>query len=459
MLDHADQDKARANALRDAEYAPLTRRAATENAHALIADVYQQIMTYEAGTRKRKRGGKATAFVRAVEAFVGDLLCTLGRKGYAAAWVYRSVTARSFTPGDPVTFRDFDALRRALAALGLVEEKPAVVMHWSNFGGGPVAAKRFSTRFGATALLQELATAHGVSPCDADRHFIDGLPEHPLVLKGGSRREPDGYKIPGKVMKFRRQGALVPMEQSIKDLNTFIDQFTIRGGTHRGYIRVFNCGDDPATYKWNLGGRLYSPGEDSYQQMGSAERLKMTIDGKPVCELDIKASYLTILHAQQRQPLDFDNNPDPYQLPELTSTPRDVVKAFITATFGNGQFPDKWSQKAVRDYKAKTGVRLDKQHPLAQVRDAVANAYPLLADLRQDDAEPPIWARLMCLESQALFRTMMALKDVGVPSLSVHDSLIVPLDNEQRARAMLSDLYRETTGATPCLLSKLFEPS
>jgi hypothetical protein len=30
--------------------------------------------------------------------------------------------------------------------------------------------------------------------------------------------------------------------------------------------------------------------EASYQQMGSAERLKMTIDGKRVCELDIKAT-------------------------------------------------------------------------------------------------------------------------------------------------------------------------
>ncbi len=451
MLDHTDEDKARGKALRDAEYAPLTKRAVTENGHALIADVYQQIMTYEAGTRKRKRGGRAPAFVRALEAFVGDLLGALGRREHAAAWVYRSVTQRSFT-NEAVKFRDFDAIRRALLALGLIEEARAVHF-WGNFGNGPFVSRRFATRFRATLQLQELAMTHGVSPCDASVHFINGLPDHPLILRGGSHRAPEGYKIPGKVMQFDCTGSLAAMEQTLRDLNTFIDQFTLRGGTHRGYIRVFNVGDHPA-FNWDLGGRIYSLGDDSYQQMSSAGRLKMTIDGKPVCELDIKASYLTIFHALQEQPLDFDGNRDPYQLPELTSTPRDVVKAFITATFGNGQFPAKWSRKAVSDYKAETGVSLDKQYPFAQVREAVAAAYPLLAELREDKAQPPIWARLMYMESEALFQTMLALKDVGVPSLSVHDSLVVPLDSEQRARGALSDLYRKATGAMPYVVIK-----
>jgi hypothetical protein len=449
-IDNAPQD--RAKALRNAEYASLTKRAATENSHALIDAVHQQIVAYETrqGIRKRRRVGKALAFVRALEAFVGDLLGALGRGEREAGWVYHPVTARFFT-NDVVTFRDFDALRRALVALDLVEEVDAV-----QFWGfdRSIVTKRFATRFRATAQLRELAIAHGVSPRDASDHFIQGPPEHPLVLKGGSRREPErGYKIPGKVMKFRREGPLGPLEQTIKNLNNFIDQFTLRGGTHRGYIRLFNLGDHPA-FKWDLGGRLYSLGEDSYQQMGSDERLKMTIDGKPVCELDIKASYLTIFHAQQGQPLDFETNPDPYELPELAATPRSVVKSFITATFGNGQFPDKWSRKAVGDYKEETGKNLTKLHPIAQVRDAVAKAYPLLANLRQDDEKPPIWARLMYLESQALFWTMLTLKDVGVPSLSVHDSLIVQCDNEQLARATLSDAYRATTGAVANIITK-----
>jgi hypothetical protein len=119
-----------------------------------------------------------------------------------------------------------------------------------------------------------------------------------------------------------------------------------------------------------------------------------------------------------------------------------------------GQFPAKWSKQAVTDYKADTGKSLKKHHPIFQVRDAVARAYPLLAGLRQDEAEPPIWATLMYLESQALFRTMLALQERGIPSLSVHDSLIVQHDNEQVARGALAELYRAATGATAHIVTK-----
>jgi hypothetical protein len=88
------------------------------------------------------------------------------------------------------------------------------------------------------------------------------------------------------------------------------------------------------------------------------------------------------------------------------------------------------------------------------VRDAVAKAYPLLAGLRQDEEQPPIWATLMYLESQALFRTMLALRERDIPSLSVHDSLIVQRDNEQVARATLSELYGAATGATAHIVTK-----
>jgi hypothetical protein len=244
-----------------AEYASLTKRAVTANSHALIDEVSQRVAEYEIqnGLRKRKRVDKARAFVQALEGFVGDLLEALGQKERTEGWVRRPVTARSFTK-DGVSFRDFEALRRALVPLALVEESPGV-QHWGDFGTGAFVAKRFSTRFRATKQLQELATAHGVSPGDISRHFIQGLPQHPLVLRGGSRRAPEGYKIRGKVIKIARGGGLAAMEQEIKNLNDFIDQFTIRGGTHRGYIRVFNCSDHRA-FNWNLGGRFYSPGKD-----------------------------------------------------------------------------------------------------------------------------------------------------------------------------------------------------
>jgi hypothetical protein len=65
----------------------------------------------------------------------------------------------------------------------------------------------------------------------------------------------------------------------------------------------------------------------------------MTIDGEPVCELDIRASYLTIFQARHGQALDFVAHPDPYVLPDLGAKAREVVKTFIAVTFGRGEFP------------------------------------------------------------------------------------------------------------------------
>jgi hypothetical protein len=263
-----------------------------------------------------------------------------------------------------------------------------------------------------------------------------------------------GIKIDGEVMEIDYTDEVRAMEQVIRDLNSFLDQSVITGGTHRGYYRQFECGHHP-NFAWNLGGRLYSAEKDNYQQMDGADRLKMTIDSKPVCEVDVRASALTIFHAIGGQPLDFANNPDPYTIPELISTtPRELVKVFINATFGGGQFPARWPQEFARAYREANGQSPGRRHPISQVQNAVARAYPLLAELRRDDAQPPIWAKLMFLESEAVLKTMLTLKDLNIPSLSVHDSLIIQRDNRQRARDTLSELYKATTGATPCIVTR-----
>jgi hypothetical protein len=450
--DDSNQSDARGEALRDAGYASLTRCVATDSSRALVDEVLHLIGTAEA--RTRQRGAKGTATHRqGVERFIGDLLAALAkaRDNEHAGWVRRSVSPNAFT-GGAVSFRTFDAIRAALLALGLVEEVPAVTQFREVFGKQFVL-KRYETRWRATAQLAELAAARGVSLLDIGNHFVPvpQLPKHPLVLKTTSMWS-GGYKIPGRRMKIDYSDeAVKSLEQEIIDLNAFIAQFDICGGTHHGYIREYNCGDHPS-FAWDLGGRLYSAGAESYQGLRPAERSLMTIDGQPVIELDIRASALTIFHGQRRQPLDFVDNPDPYTLSELSDTPRDLVKTFITATFGAGQCPTRWPQKAAREHKEKTGQSISKQYPIRHVRDAVAKAFPLLARLQRDDAEPPIWAKLMYLESEAMLRTMLALKDLNIPSLSVQDSIIVPRDSEKLARVTLSKFYKSMTGATPHIM-------
>ncbi len=450
MLTRADQEKLGAHALRDAEFAALTSRAMSEQARAVVGEVFRMILDEEArrGARTRQRGtAKVTAFKRALGAFLGDLLRAAGGKlsatGYG--WVYRSVSPNSFT-GGPVSSRHFGNLRPPLRSLGLVEEKGKVVQ-WTAFGVG----RRYATRFRATAKLVDLAERLGVPAAETGRHFVKALPKEPLVLKGKSTQQPGRGKMPGKLIKIEYTDELRAMEQSVKELNSFLDQFAIGGGIHRGYVRVFNVGDHPR-FRWNLGGRLYSQGRDSYQQMPRSNRLEMTIDGEPVCELDITASYLTIFQARRGQPLGGDT--DPYDLDELGSDARLPVKLFIATTFGSSEFPKRWPQSTVDDYEKETEQDLKAMFPISVIRNAVAKAHPLLAGLRRNPETPPAWAELMYLESEGVFRTMMALKQRHIPSLSVHDSLLVPISEEATARELLEEHYRSATTAAPTIKIK-----
>jgi hypothetical protein len=369
MLDHIDEDRALGEALGDAEYATLTSRAVTDNSGALVDDVLRLIT--EAEPRKRRRVSRAEAFRQAVEGFLGDLLGAMGPGGNAA-WVYRSTGRSHFTDG-AVSYRDFTALRKMMTALGLLEE------FWSGFEAER-EMKRWATRFRATPRLEQLAAQHGIEPAEVNRHFRHSLPDHPLRLKATSTRATKGDKTGGEVMEIVYTEEVKAMEQVIRGLNAFLDKFTIRGGTHRGYFRLFHCGDHP-NFNWKLGGRLYSVA-GGYQRLSGAARLKMTIDGKPLCDLDIKSSSLTIFHALRGQPLDVASGVDPYQAGELSATPRDVVKAFITATFGQGQFPARWPPETAKAYQETTGQSLGRQYPISRVRDAVAKAYPLLRALK-----------------------------------------------------------------------------
>jgi hypothetical protein len=73
---------------------------------------------------------------------------------------------------------------------------------------------------------------------------------------------------------------------------------------------------------------VYSVREDSYQTLKKPQRLQMTLDGEPVAEIDIRASYLTLLHGLRRIPFDPAER-DPYKIDHL---PRAVVKTWVTMT-------------------------------------------------------------------------------------------------------------------------------
>jgi hypothetical protein len=167
--------------------------------------------------------------------------------------------------------------------------------------------------------------------------------------------------------------------------------------------------------------------------------LKLTVNGEAVAEVDVRASFITILYAMHQ--LKFDG--DPYVIAGLGIEGRPAVKMFVAATIGNGAPITKWSKRQTKDFFDDTGLKLHKRWPLSDVAQRTLKKHPLLRSL--DD---PIkgrkrdWSDLMWIESEAIRATMLDLKrNYEVPSYPVHDSLIVPKSKAAQAAKQLTAHY------------------
>jgi hypothetical protein len=390
-------------------------------------------MEHSRKKRAYERRGKLKEFRDAVGLVVGDLLALTDKRPWR--WLFRPMGREEFND-EAVSYRTFRAVFEALRALALIEVQPGYFDH----AEGECQHGR-CTRLRPAPGLLELARQHGIDRKEAGLHFRRLLPVKPLVLRAASTR--DGpRKIQGRRMKIPPTKRSRELEAEVREVNEFIEEHDLRHGAHHGYRRIFNCGDAP-DFAWDKGGRLYSPG-DSYRQHNQAERLKMLIDGEPVVEVDIRASFLTILHALRGEPLNLSR--DPY---DFAGLPRSVVKAWITMTLGHHQFHTRWPKEIADEYLEKCGAKLGMAHPVRKVQEAVIDAFPVLTNWPEQKLT---CFDLMYLESEAIIRAMLRLKrERGVVCLSVHDSIIVPAAQEAAAVAMLREEYWHVVGVGPTL--------
>jgi len=438
-------EKSKADELRDATFASLEGHSCTEASQALTEAVNEQVLQQLAhaeanGAAKTNR----KKLKLAIAALLADLLTANGK------WVYRSLKKDHFTGA--VGARAFIPLQHAMRELGLVEHRDGV-NHWSagfDEGGPPLVSRRWASRYRPTDKLLALAAEHGISLANALDHFDYGLPREPLQKRAASTRDA-GRKVRGRIMKFVDTDLSRKLKAEVQELNEFLAKQEFGGGcVHRGYLRIFQNGDVPH-FNWDQGGRLYStPANTNYQQQSGTKRLGMTINGSPVVEIDLRASYLTIFHAWHGVQLDLDK--DPYVIPALGAEARDIVKLWVAATFGSTTPLIKWPSDLLKDYEEEHGHPLDrKRYTVAKLRDKIIAHHPLLARWGQPiDGRVRTWADLMFDEGRVIIDTMLWLmRNPDVPSLAVHDSLIVPQEHGELAFKTLRAVYRGHLDAIP----------
>ena len=394
----------------------------------------------ETGRKYQRQGDRKRTFNRTAGAIAADLLKTAQHQ--RERWSWRVLTTAGFTDAF-VSHADFTNVMKAAETGGFIEKRAGHYRRY-DFGDTGKAGTGQATRFRATPKLIDFAAENDLTPDSVDDHFEQRRPKQlkeVLVLRGSSMRA-YGQKIPGSGMSYERTAQTARIDQDVLDLNDFLSRHGIDGGVHRGYRRIFNQGDVPR-YRWNKGGRLYSYGDDSYQTLKKERRLQMTLDGEPVAEIDIRASYLTLLHGLKGVPFDAAAR-DPYKLGPL---PRSVIKAWVTMTIGHTTFHSRWPRLKAEEL-AKEHIDI-KRFPLKELRPLILHHLPVLKDWPSQTISN---FDLMYLESEAVIGTMMELmREHGVPSLSVHDSIMVPRQRADDACAILKRRYKGISGITPHL--------
>ena len=112
--------------------------------------------------------------------------------------------------------------------------------------------------------------------------------------------------------------------QVLQRYNVFMAEQDIQIPTPVGIMRdVFMTRRTFTDESWQLGGRLFGGG---FQQLSEEDRKRITINGEPVVELDIKSCHATMAFAHVGIDWYAQSNQDLYSRLEEDGWPRDVVK-------------------------------------------------------------------------------------------------------------------------------------
>jgi hypothetical protein len=443
-----------ADELRFAPLANLKGRATSASAVALVshlAGAYPR--TTKTASRSNKPRKLEPQFHAAIGAFLADLLMAQGDEE-SAGWLRLSLAKNDFKKPAPVSWRMFDGLRTAWKAAELITEHAGYPGKLGFGSPGPLVGNM--TRFRATPKLLKISEEQGVPIQEMQDHFYIEF-EMPSELIQLTR--PSG--------PTRNTAEAKGLRNEVAELNAHFVAHKLEGARHIGWVRKFH-GASPDKYMLNRGGRLYSQPPmpaTNYQNMPQEQRLKLRLDGEPVSEIDISASFLTIFYAAHGKRIEMSDAYSNIVGPDALD--RAIVKFWVNASFGNTSLIAKWSpnlKKAFAKRYREDGWTIDsKKYSVRSIREKTLACHPLLGQWGTKVAPnmPWGWGHLMFSESRVIISTMLRLaREHNIPAAPVHDSLIVPRSKEVIAWKILNEQFTKIIGVEPKLkvrpLSALF---
>lgn len=172
------------------------------------------------------------------------------------------------------------------------------------------------------------------------------------------------------------------------------------------------------------GGRLYVAIQNLPDRKVKV-RINTLINGNPVCEIDLSASHLRIAAAFNKVQLPED----PYtEIAVRAGVTRDQVKFLLTRAFGA-------RDRRINCWENNLLILSTAQR--AKIEEFTQELYPdVFSALYKGMGSP-----YQSIEGAVLMKAMLSLIDLGIPSLPIHDAIMVQQEHLEEARTAFENAW------------------
>ena len=424
--------------IRDARYIGLHSPPKTELSQKLVHQVIDCLKAQEHRERARQEEVEKM-FAQSVGLILGDLL--LGYQQEGNGWSFHELSSPSFTDL-PIGYKMFRGIVKAMEKTNLIEVAKGRNHKGFEFQDGQrTYIPGLATRFRPLPSLITMANDCGLKKGEYNDHFPTQLPKKVIEVRATKKKGEGG----GRKIKLPASKRSEQLAEEVKSINDFLSSFTLANASFSGFRRIFSEGERD-DFDYNLGGRLYCAGDKSYMTLSSLLRRQTLINNEKVVEIDINASYLTILHGLKGNPM-----PERDDVYAIGGLPRDVVKKWFAITIGVQKFHSQWLPGNVAEL-SKTCLAYRPWMTVKAVQKTVLEYFPFMADWPSGEVR---WSHLMFIESEIIIATMKQMMiQHHAPAFPIHDSIIVRKSDQDLAMETLAKQFQLLTGITPRLKVK-----
>ena len=434
------------DALNKAKMATFDRTTISPKAEAWVYDIVAATLAFEAENTLRSRARREkdlASFGNACGAFAHDLLLHSGHEA-SLGFMFRSLN-RAELSFSLVSSTHFEQMIEAWLRLGWLEYAGHIDAKDDWEGKSLKFGYSRTRRYRATELFLAKAQRFGIASASIKDHFQLSHRHADVIQLRNKKENAAGRSSRGKAVRGKGPKFDICQDQ-VKRLNKLMQDYDYSLSEPPAVRRLFLCADRPG-FDFNLGGRFHCISSDDWMAKPKQERNCILINGQTTFEIDVRASHLSILYALCGERIDLEQ--DPY---ELGDYPRDIVKKVVVAAMGNGGLPNRWPKVFNKEYREEHGCPPRDRYKLKDLAKAIRTQHPVIDQLQTDQLD---WANLQFEESECFLETMLKLHDEGVPSLPVHDSIIVRKSDIGLAISTLSDAYKVRFGFKPWLSNPL----